>query len=83
MTDKSKKAFEDFYFKALHFQSSRYKIQDMNVRTMKEIFDNEKDRDAAEKAVMGALEPFYKGREREIYEAAKKFVETYEANDLA
>ena len=82
MTENSEKVFYDFYSKALHFQSSQYRVQEMFVKTMKE-FVKEKEREAAEKAVMEALKPFRAEQELEIYKLAKKFVETYEANDLA
>ena len=82
MTEKTTEAFNDFYSKALHFQSSQYRVQEMCVKTMKE-FVKEKEREAAEKAFMEALKPFRKEQELEIYKLAKKFVEAYEANDLA
>ena len=82
MTNKTEIAFEDFYSKALHFQSSKYRVQEMCVRTMKE-FVKEKDRESAENAVMDALKPFFKEQELEIYRAAKVFVEAYQANDLS
>lgn len=81
MTDKSKIAFEDFYYKSLNFQSSQHRFRDMCISTIKDVVQ-EKDRNSAENAVIEALKPFREEQEREIYKAAKKFVEAYEANDL-
>ena len=53
----------------------------MCISTIKDVVQ-EKDLNSAENAVMEALKPFREEQEREIYKAAKKFVEAYEANDL-
>ena len=82
MTETSEKVFEDFFSKALSFQGSQYRFREACIRAMKE-FVKEKDRNTAENAVMEAVKPFREEQELEIYKAAKKFVEMYEANDLA
>ncbi len=81
MTENSERAFQDFYSKTLSFKVSQGRFEDACIRTMKDAF-GEKDCESAERAVWKALEPFRRKYELEIYKAAKKFVETYEANDL-
>ena len=81
MTENTERAFQDFYSKSLNFRISQGRFEDACTRTMKEAF-GEKDCKSAERAVWEALEPFRRKYELEIYKAAKKFVEAYEADDL-
>ncbi|MBR0289297.1 MAG: hypothetical protein IJQ82_09990 [Selenomonadaceae bacterium] len=81
MTDKTENALNDLYSNVMDYKGAQYRIRDMCTATLKTIV-KEKDRKSAENAVMEALKPFREEQEREIYKAAKKFVEAYEANDL-
>ena len=82
MTDKTEKAFEEFYYLALSYRNADYKFRDMYSKSINEIVGKD-NIDAAQNAVKEALKPFVAKRELEIYKAAKNFVETYEANDLS
>lgn len=82
MTDKTKKAFEELWLEVLRFRDSQCKIQNLCEEAIVSLV--EKDGRASAKNVLKAsLEPLYEYREKKLYDAAKKFVETYEANDLA
>ena len=76
MTDKTENALNDLYSNVMD-----YKGADMCTATLKTIV-KEKDRKSAENAIWEALRPFREEQEQEIYIAAKKFVEAYEANEL-
>ncbi len=80
MTEKTARAFNDLYSKALDFKNAEYRIRDMCNENMKRIFQ-EKYREPAENAVWEALKPFRAEQELEVYKAAKIFVEAYEANE--
>ena len=81
MTDKTQKAFDELWIEVTRFRDSQYKVQNLCVEAAESLV--EKDGQASAKNLLqDSLKPLYKHHERKIYEAAKKFVETYEANDL-
>ena len=81
MTDKTEHALNDLYSNVMDYKGAQYRIRDMCTATLKTIV-KEKDRKSAENAIWEALRPFREEQEQEIYIAAKKFVEAYEANEL-